>query len=187
MVGAGRVVSAQAETREEQVGGFTVRVTPHGARAGARLLAKVGRAIGPALSKVVSGTQISKVRTGQEISVDDVELGDLDGAIEALFAQLTDDAVDALIVEILKCSSIVMPDDSGSDRLFDLSKTTEIDRAFTGRLPLMFAVMRFALEVNFGPFFGASGGLAAFVRAAALAPSRSTSPANSSPSGTATS
>ena len=121
--------------------------------------------IAPGLSKA------GKLAEGGDI--ENAELEDLAPAIGALFETLDDDKVDALLGEVLKHATIVMPDEAGHLKVYDLSKGDEIDFAFTGKLPLMFAVVKYALEVNFGGFFGAKGALAA-IAAAAERPSPST-------------
>lgn len=159
------------DTKEKKIGGYDVRVTQHPARPAARLLAKVGRVIAPGLSK------LGKLASVKDLKPEDVELEDLGPAVAALFEAIDDDQVDALIAEIFKHTIIVLPDEAGQLRAFDLSKGDDIDRAFTGRLSLMFACLKYALEVNFGSFFGANGVLAAIAAAAPKA-IPSTSPAS---------
>jgi len=146
------------ETKNTTIEGFDVRCTQHRARAAAKLLAKVGRVVAPGLSK------LGKLAAGGDIK--DADLEDLSPAVSALFEALTDDQLDRLMGEILAHTTITMPDSSGQMRVFDLSQGVMVDEAFTGRLSLMFAVMKFALEANFGSFFAASGVLAAVARAA---------------------
>lgn len=149
------------ETRETKIGGFDVRCTQHRARAAARLLAKVGRCVAPALARVKSGSA----------DIKDMDIGDIGPAIAGLFESLGDDQLDALMIEIFANTTITMPSSQtqGELRVFDLSKPAEIDNAFTGELPLMFACLKFALEVNFGSFFGAKGVLAGLAATAAKA------------------
>lgn len=149
------------ETKETSIDGFDVRVTQHRARRAAVLLSKVGRVIAPGLARI-GGASLSG-------DIKDADLSDLGPAVSALFESLGDDSVDSLLCEILSQATIVMPDDGGTSRLFDLSKPDQIDAAFTGRLPLMFKVAKYALEVNFGSFFAARGVLAAVAAAGARA------------------
>lgn len=147
------------ETRESEVGGYTVRCTQHRARAAARLLAKVGRCVAPALAKI-KGT-ISADEKAADLK--EMDLADIGPAIAGLFESLEDDRLDALMLEIFAHTTITMPsgDTQGELRVFDLSRGEQIDSAFTGNLPLMFGCIKFALEVNFGSFFGAKGVIAA--------------------------
>lgn len=153
------------ETKELSIEGFDVRVTQHRARAAAKLLAKVGRVVAPGLAKIASGITDGNIK--------EAELEDIGPAVAALFEALDDDQLDAILLEVFKHATIVMPDSNGTLRVFDLSKGEMVDEAFTGRLPLMFKVAKFSLEVNFGSFFAANGALAALV-AAAGKPSSST-------------
>lgn len=125
-----------------------VNCTPHKARAGARLLARLVRHVGPALSKL-RGIDVKNIK--------DADIADFGPAVSGLFETLTPDEFDSLSVEILSRCSIAMPDDRGQLKLHDLSKPAGIDDAFSGELKLMFKVMAFALEVNFGNFFDGFG------------------------------
>lgn len=147
------------ETKEDKIDGFDVRTSQHPARAAARLLAKVGRSIGPALG-ALRGVKLDGAKLG------DFDVAALGPALSALFESMKDTDLDALIADVLSHTTIVMPNDAGKMHVYDLSNADIIDAAFTGNLPLMMKVIKFALGVNFASFFPASVRDAAPVKAA---------------------
>lgn len=152
------------ETQTRKIDDHDVNCTPHKARAGARLLARLVRHVGPALAKL-RGLDVKNVK--------DADIADFGPAVAGLAESLTPDEFDSLTLEILSRCSITMPDERGSLKLFDLSKPVAIDDAFSGELKLMFKVMAWALEVNFGNFFDGFGQSVDADPAAAAAPSPS--------------
>jgi hypothetical protein len=149
------------ETKETRIDDYQVRVTPHAARAAVKLLAKIGRVIGPGLAKLKTDGDVSSVK--------DMELDDLGPAIAALFTALDDASIDILLADIFKHTSITKPDIKGELRMYDLSRVTEVDDAFGCDHLLMLKVVKYALEVNFGSFFGDKGLFAQLLPAAAAA------------------
>ena len=138
------------ETKSMTIDGYEVRCTQHPARRATRLLAKIGRVVGPA----ITNAQAAGVSMESNIAA-------LGPALSALFAELDDQAADTLLCEILSNSSITMPNDSGQMVSFDLSKPEMIDLAFSGKLGTMMSCAKFALEVNFGSFFAAAARIVA--------------------------
>ncbi len=136
------------EAKETTSDGDDIRVTTLPARSGAKLLAKVGKALAPSLMKL----------SGEDVS----------DALSTLFNSLDDASIDALLSDVFKHTTIVPPDKS---MVFDLSKGDVVDKVFTGQLPLMFKVFKFALEVNFGPFFDGNGIFAAVLAGGNPSPS----------------
>lgn len=170
----------QIETRENEIDGFAVRCTPHAGRPGARLLARLLRYLGPALSKL-RGVEIDLTQ-----GFENVEIAELAPAIGGLFEALTPDEFDSLACAILARCSIAMPGADGKLENYDLSKPPKIDEAFTGQLMLMFKVMGWVLEVNFAGFFHefARSAAAAAERAAAKIAANKGQPSSSSSSPT---
>lgn len=140
------------ETQEKEIDEATFRVTPHKARAGAKLSAKLARIVIPVMTSM----------KGQTIaSIQKMEMADLAPAFSNVIMGLDDQTLDALMADIFARTTVVLKNDKGENELFDLSKGARIDDAFTGALGLMFKGMWYAVEVNFGNFFAASGQSAA--------------------------
>lgn len=138
---------AAIETRENTIDEHTVRCTPHKGRPGARLLARLFKYLGPALTKMRG------INVDLSQGIQNVEIAELAPAIAGLFEALTPEDFDSLACEIMSRCSVIMPDADGTLKNFDLSKPAMIDDAFAGDLLLMFKVMAWSLEVNFAGFF----------------------------------
>jgi hypothetical protein len=156
-------VSQETQTRE--IGGRTFTVTQLPPRRALKLLRRVVAVLGPPLAQGLSAT------SGRGLK--EVDLTALAPALEKLFEQLDDAELDALIDGALATARLdgkeVLP-------VFDL--------VFRGRLPDVFKLLVFALEVHFADFFdGTGGGLLDALKAFA---SR-TSTTSSGPSGASSS
>lgn len=150
------------DTRNDTIDDRPVSCTPLPARRAARLLARLMRHIGPALSQL-RGVDLANVK--------DADLADFGPAIAQLFNSISADEFDSLSAEILVGCTITMTDGEGKPKLYDLSKPAAVDAAFTGELKLMFRVMAFSLGTNFGNFFDGLGRSAGAAEPAAVAPS----------------
>lgn len=135
------------QPREKEIDNMTVRVSPHRARAGARLLARLLKHAGNVLAEM-RGLDLKNVA--------DVEVAAFGPAISALFRSLTPDEFDSVSADILTHTTVIAPDDSGTNKVWDLSKPAHIDQVFTGSLMTLAKVLAFALEVNYGSFFAGS-------------------------------
>lgn len=136
------------ETQEKEIDDATFRVTPHKARAGAKLSAKLARIILPVMGGLKGQTLVS---------IQKMEMSELAPAFGNVLMHLDDATLDALMADIYARTTVVIKNDKGEPELFDLSKGSRIDDAFTGALGLMFKGMWFAVEVNFGNFFDETG------------------------------
>lgn len=135
------------EIKEKSVDGCVIRTSQHPARSAARLLARVAGALGPALGA------LKGLKVDDKTKLDDIDLGAIAPALTAAFDALAEAEADKLIEEVLKHTTITMPDGRGEMRMFDLSRGEMIDEAFTGSLGLMMRTVVFALGANFGGFF----------------------------------
>lgn len=138
--------------KTKEIDGFKVRVTQHPARKATRLLAKVGRTIGPALG-AMRGMKAADLKK---------DVADLAPLISTLFAQLTDEDVDSLVVDILSYTTVV----DLEANIHHMSDAKQIDAVFTGELRTLMATLAFALEVNFRDFFFGNGNGSPFPQAA---------------------
>src|SRR3954470_17463756 len=95
---------ATIEAQEKTIDDHVVRCTPHKGRPGARLLARLVRHLGPALS-ALRGCDIDLSK-----GIQNVEIAELAPAIGGLFQALTPEEFDSLACEILTRCSITLPD-----------------------------------------------------------------------------
>lgn len=135
------------ETNETEIDGTRVLCTMHKARPGAKLAAKLLRLASP----LIGMFKASKLE-----DVKKMDLGDLAPLVGRMFATISDEQLDELLVDLLSRTMIVKLDEAGKPRQYDLSKPAQIDDAFTGELGLMMLVAKNAIEVNFGRFFAGS-------------------------------
>ena len=131
-----------------------------------KLLHKLTKALAPALAAVGKG---------QGTDLMDVDLGNLAGAAEKLFANFSQDDLEEVTRQLLEESLISI--DGGAKRPTML----DFDGTFGGKIDLLLKAIAFALEANYPFLKAARGALADRVAAAMAAPSNS--PNTSDPSG----
>lgn len=136
------------EMQEREIVGCPVRCTPFKARAAARLLSRLLKHAGAVLGQL-GGVDLTDLKG--------VEVAALAPALMALANTLTPDEFDSLTCALLAQTSVTAADASGTRKNFDLSKPDNIDNAFAGDLKLMFRVLAFSVEVNYGSFFDGLG------------------------------
>ena len=129
---------------EEEVDGLPFRVVPFSAYHALGLLARLAKAIGPALSSL----------SGYDANTD---LKDLAPALRVAFAALDPAEAQVLTLEILKLTSVLLDDGTGKPApRVELNTKEKFDRVFSGRLKTLFKVLGFALRVNFSDFIAGS-------------------------------
>lgn len=126
---------------KKTIGDLEITVTQFPALKSFSLLARLGKVIAPALGKVQGLTLESDVSA-------------LGPALAELFSRLDEADASALVRDVLASSHAVY-----DGKLVPLDRAETIDLVFSGRMRLLLEVLRFALEVNYGDFFG--GALAA--------------------------
>jgi len=133
----------QTKTIEDQEGSVLLTCTQHGAIPGMRLLARLGKLLGPAAAdlKAIAGA------------------GGTDAlpALTALLDRIDEDSVESLICQVL-CNCQVV----ANKRPMTLDSQQAIDEVYSGRYLLLLRSMAFALQVNYGDFLrGAVGSVPA--------------------------
>jgi hypothetical protein len=117
------------QTKSRTIDGIETNVTQFDALRACTLIPRLGKILAP-----VAG----------DIEALGPELG-------ALFTRLEGDELRALVCDLLVGTTVVA---DGAVR--DLSRADNINAVFSSRLGVMFKVLAFVLEVNFGSFFGGS-------------------------------
>jgi len=77
-------------------------------------------------------------------------------SLAPMLERLDDATLDALMLESLKCTSVVTVDAKGASIKYDLTSKPMIDLAFGGNVAALFKTIGFAIEVNFRDFFAES-------------------------------
>ncbi len=129
------------KTETRTIGPFDVSVTQLSAMRAMALLPRLGKAIAPALEKLDMTTDLTK-------NALPVLVGFL-ASVEPQEAQA--------LVRDLNVGTTVTVD--GKQR--SLSSDAAIDGVFNGQVPMLLQVTLFAIEVNFGDFFGDKASAAA--------------------------
>lgn len=125
------------ETKEKIIGEATYRVSQLPAMRAFKLLTRLGKVAGPALAAMKGGL--------------DADLGE---AAKALFDRLSEDEVEQLLRQILETVQVT---EEGKTR----QMLTGFDIIYAGdRMVEVFEVVKFALEVQYGPIFAALGAVA---------------------------
>ena len=101
------------------------------------LLARLLKTIGPVMATL-----------GNNMNV---ELSELSGPLREALSALDPEEAQKLVLEILKSTSVIIPDPTGG-RKVEFTSSTKIDEVFSGRLMTMFKVVVFAAQVNFADF-----------------------------------
>lgn len=146
-------------TQEKVIDGMHFAVTQLPGMKGLLMSQKIGRIVGPALAKGLSGMGSVSLATVAESSINMETIGE---AVGLLFERLSGPELEAITRELLASATIdgvpLMP-------VFDLR--------LQGKTLTIYKLLVFAFEVNYGSFFDAFRALAAQRRAAMMSSSKS--------------
>ncbi len=123
---------------DKEIDGLTYTSVQFPAMYGFGLLARLAKSIGPALAS------LSDVNP-------DTDLADVGPSLRNALGSLDPDEAQRLVLEILKCTSVLLTDATGGRRI-EFTDRVKIDEVFSGRLKTLFKVIGFALQVNFSDF-----------------------------------
>lgn len=133
---------------ERTIGDYNVTTVQLPATRGSRLRVRVLKLIAPALGQL-RGKKIDDLKA--------IDIADFAPALQEIMGQLDDQTQDALMLEVLVCTSVIAQGPSGQIK-YDLTSKPIIDQAFDGDVDALWGAMKFALEVNLRGFFNASVG-----------------------------
>ena len=133
------------------INGFELTTVQLPSMRGSRLRFRLAKLLAPAAG-ALRGKSLTDLQA--------LDVADIAPAIMAIATQLDDAAHDALMLELLICTSVVVDGPSGKVK-YDLTKAAAIDQAFGSDVDALWAAAKTSLEVNLGGFFGASAGSAA--------------------------
>jgi hypothetical protein len=129
-------------TENTEINGLEVTCQQLPARRATSLAIRLLKMIGPALPMLIEGGKRPTAPDGP--------------VLQLLFANLDEKAAVDLIEQVLSSVTVC---DTRADRPMNISFATKrelIDQVFTGRLRDLFAVIAFAVKVQFGDFFAGS-------------------------------
>lgn len=126
------------KTKEKLIDGKRVCVTPWGARTALKRKFKLLKLFGPGLAELAGGMKKDGMET---------DLSNLSTAIEKLLVQVEEDEFIKIIMMFFE--QLFIDDREITD--------TEFDSFFSENLNLVYKIIGFVLEVNFGSFFGKGG------------------------------
>ena len=130
---------------QKTISGYSFHVTEFPAFTAIKIKARIARLIGPAFGGLLGA--VSKLDKGKKAS--DMDISALAPAIELLAATLDPEAFANLCLELMSGTVAVI-----ENQKYELANVDQFNKAFTGRLDLMYKVIYFVLEVN--DFFGLS-------------------------------
>ncbi len=125
------------------IGEHEYEVTQLPSSKGRRLLVRLFKVLGPAFGELTAG--------GAK-NVDEVDSGALARAIQELALRITSDDLEDVVQELARTTRIRM-----GDKEPELASVMELH--FAGRYDELIRWLAFALEVNYGSFFGGLAGL----------------------------
>jgi hypothetical protein len=134
------------KTQEKQIAGRRYVVTQLPATRAIKLLRRLGHVLGPALAKAVGSSR-------GNLSIATLDVGSLSDAVALLFDRLSESELEYLMRELLSTAQ-VLTDDKWVQLSTGLAGTQPYDAIFAGDLAGLFGCMAFAIEVNYGDFFG---------------------------------
>lgn len=136
----------------KEIDGFTFSVTKLMGKRTVRMSRRLGAAFGPALAELTGG--LGEAIRGKS-------LGDLDAskaipaigaAVSKLFQTVNETELEGIYTELLASTTVSDPAKGTTELLMP-----KFDAFFQGRLDLFYKVLAFAVEANYGSFFGALG------------------------------
>jgi len=138
------------KSHEKKIDGVTVSVNPWPARHAFAMKIKLLRLLGPSLGELI-GTVVDGKSDGKkafDILSSDVDFERIGSTIRNLMDVLDEDTFMNLVDKILDSTRV-----DGKE----ISDEETFNAIFTGSLELVYKILWFVLEVNFGSFFGKSG------------------------------
>lgn len=135
-------MAKEAQTREIDGTEYTAR--PLGTEKALEVLQKLGALLGPAFADVGAALNGAK-KAGGEV---DVDLGKLGAALGSVFIALGPKSITSAARDGLFLGTTFV----AGDKRLELMSPKVYDEHFAGDLPLLFKVMAFSAEVQFGSF-----------------------------------
>lgn len=142
------------EAKEKVIDGVSYKVHQLGARKALRMLQRIIKIVGPGIATGIQGVDgQGGFQAMAEMDIGKLALGQ---AVKELADRLDEAVVDGIVDELAQVTVVVKGDKQPAlSAIFDLH--------FAGKMKQLFQWLLFALEVQFGDFFGGPGGISAGV------------------------
>lgn len=172
------------KTETKEIGGVTYVIGQVPATRSVKLLARLGRVLGPAIGEIAKLFEGVDLKSGKGIAAADIDLSRAGDVLKALFLGLDDAEIDGLLRELFSNVAATSATEAGGFLGAFEGDLKKIDAHFSGNVDRLFRVLFASLEVNFGGFFDVLAALAPRVaavtgKAKAGAPSPSSSATSS--------
>ena len=131
----------------KEIDGLTFTVTQFPGGRAARIWARLVKLIGEPLGALVQGFAASGSASLNAIP-------DISGTVKKLVDNLDAPTFEGLVKELLASTAVQGVGPDGNQRAGNLSENNLFDAVFAGRMALMFKVIAFVLQENYGDFFG---------------------------------
>lgn len=149
------------KTENSNIEGFDVSVTQMPARLAFMYKAKLVRAVGPSIGKLLTTESKGTGKTQVKINAD------FSGAFSTLADKLDPEHFFSLLLEGLRYTYV-----NGKN----VGTEEEFDQVFTGKMELIYKVLFFSLKVNYKSFFEKGGIGKLFTQEEEMTPSEKISP-----------
>lgn len=128
------------DTKTKTIDGHEIMVVQFPGRRALQFKTRLIKLLGPAIAQMFTNKDALESVKGMDLSI-------LSAAIEKLSLQLDEVEFVKFVLDLLQCTRL------------DGKEITEsvFDNEFAGDLSLMYKILWFTLEVNYGSFFGESG------------------------------
>lgn len=135
------------QTREKEIGGHVISVTQLPARRAAKLLRRVTKVLAPAMGEA-AGPLLAAAKSGGMAGVMGADVSKLGGAMQRLFEQFDDDALDSIVFD--RENGALSTTRYDGKELLPL-----VDVVIGADLVTLGKIVTFAMEVHFASFFDA--------------------------------
>lgn len=129
--------------KEKTIDGLTFTVQQLPAMRSLKLMHRLGKTIGPALLKSLSGAP-----SGATVKVGNINVADMADGVALLFDRLSADDAESIVRELFETTMV-----TENGQTFQLMPV--FDNVLAGKMSTLFKAVRFALEVNYQDFLPA--------------------------------
>jgi len=129
--------------KEKTIDGLTFTVQQLPAMRSLKLMHKLGKTIGPAMLKALSGAP-----AGKEIKVGNINVADMADGVSLLFDRLSAEDTESIVRELFETTMV-----TENGQTFQLMPV--FDNVLAGKMATLFKAVKFALEVNYQDFLPA--------------------------------
>lgn len=139
------------KTKTKEIGGYSVEVTQFTGREGFKVKTKLLKLLIPSL-----GALAGAVPKGSSVLDADISGEVVSRAMSAITDQLDEDDFLSFVLRMLQSTRVSVKDASGN-RSMVVIRPEVFDIEFAGHFEIVYEILAFVLEVNYGSFFEMGG------------------------------